>query len=186
MSNIHTASLGTQAKAEISDTRAVSATLGIGGERSAVRRWIISATLRCHHGSAPLGTTCMRTQTDSSRHSVTTAQATSLVHVSRVQTGCDAMMIRGAAMGLECCTTGVAAISWVNTLQLRTEKSPASGRSASAWREFSARGGRHRALQRRRINAESRAMPSCAKDRGVKALQTRLKGVSPLPQNVMN
>jgi hypothetical protein len=54
------------------------------------------------------------------------------------------MMIREAPMGLECCTTGITAISWIDTLRLRTEKSPASGRSASAWREFSARGGRRR------------------------------------------
>lgn len=54
------------------------------------------------------------------------------------------MMIRAASTGLECCTTGVTAISWINILRLRTEKSPASGRSASAWREFSARGGQHR------------------------------------------
>jgi len=46
--------------------------------------------------------------------------------------------------GVERCTTGITAISWINTLRLRTEKSPASGRSAFAWREFSARGGRHR------------------------------------------
>lgn len=51
--NIHVASLDAQAKTEISNTRSVSATLGVCTERLRVARLIISARLRYHEGSAP-------------------------------------------------------------------------------------------------------------------------------------
>lgn len=64
MFGMYSASLGAQAKTEISNTSAVSATLGIGGERFAFRRWNISARLppvvRCYDGSAPPRTACLQ------------------------------------------------------------------------------------------------------------------------------
>lgn len=85
-------------------------------------------------------------------------------------------------LGSHCCTTGVAAMCWINTLRLRTASSPAGGRSASAWRESSARGGQLSRYTMRSSRAASPRHPAVPKSQrlcGVQALQNWIEGRVP-------
>lgn len=153
--NIHIASLDAQAKAAISNISTVSARLGIGAERLRVGRWIISAKLRLaplRLGFAACGG--RRGTRQASQHDVTAGYESVLV----CRQGAIVMMIRGASVD-RTLYNGRCRDQLVRYFcDSAHQWSPASGRSASAWRAFSVHGGQHRRSAQGRMQAEGRGL----------------------------